>query len=462
MDFNSHNNQKKHNSRRDSGYDNFDNRNSDDNIIPEILYDNYDDDRSENHSNTNLNTNMNNINNNSNISNNMDNNSKNINNVNDTNDTNDINDLNNFSLSDSNHDENKMINRPVDVRIIVDGPEKSEFLSKAIKNISLFNDFNIIISSIITTNNVEIAKNASSGSNIILIAANPDEEGEKLFSKFFDELKTDLNYVEFLKFPKLRDIEITDIKNVENEVKNSIIRAGFDSIFDISNINQSKSEILQLTKDLEELQATNEKVALENDMLIDEAKNLRQTNEELNEEIKDLQNHIDEVKLDFTDFKSRYSNIHSKNLLEIFLIKELWIEVFDEALTDEKVDKIVIATNKFRPENVIVGQDYVGAISKEDAIDWLKIVKTALIFVENDNNELQEEMVNYYKKRQKSDNSYYEKLSNNRNNHASNDYGGHDQDKSIDKHSKNHNNKYDDKDEDYDYDIMNQFQNFWD
>lgn len=453
MDFNSHNNQKKHNSRRDSSYDNFDNRNSDDNIIPEILYDNYDDDRNENRSNTNSNVNINNINNN------IDNNPKNINNVNDTND---VSDLDTFILNDSDYDENKVINRPVDVRIIVDGPEKSEFLSKAIKNISLFNDFNIIISSIITTTNVEIAKNASSGSNIILIAANPNEEGEKLFSKFFDEIKTDLNYVEFLKFPKLQDIEITDIKNVENEVKNSIIRAGFASIFDISNINQSKSEILQLTKDLEEFRSTNEKIALENDMLIDEAKNLRLTNEELNEEIKDLQNHIDEVKLDFTDFKSRYSNIHSKNLLEIFLIRELWIEVFDEALTDEEVDKIVIATNKFRPENVVVGQDYVGAISKEDAIDWLKIVKTALIFVENDNNELQEEMVNYYKKRQKSDNSYYEKLSNNRNNHISSDYKGHDQDTSIDKHSKNHNNKYDDENEDYDYDIMNQFQNFWD
>jgi len=468
MGFNSYNDQKNHNSPRDSDYDNSDNGNGDDNIIPEIFYDNYDDDYGEDHSNTNL---VNNSNTNNNIiNNNIDTNDNNINNIidingnniNNTSDVNGINDLDDFGLKGSNHDGNKMINRPVDVRIIVDGPEKSEFLSKAIKNISLFNDFNIIISSIITTTNVEIAKNASIGSNIILIAANPDEEGEKLFYKFFDKLKTDFNYVEFFKFPKLQDIEITDIKNVENEVKNSIIRVGVSSIFDMSNINQSKSETLKLIKNIEEFRANNEKISLENDMLIGETKNLRQTNENLNEEIKDLQNHIDKIKLDFTDFKSRYSNIHSKNLLEVFLIRELWMEIFNEALTDDKVDKIVIATNKFRPENVIVGQDYVGAISKENAIDWLKIVKTALIFVENDNNELQEEIISYYKKKQKSDNNIHEKLPKYPNNPAYNDYNDRDQDTSINNPSKNHNNRYDDEDEDNDYDVANQFRNFWD
>ncbi|MBZ9570528.1 hypothetical protein KQY27_03080 [Methanobrevibacter sp. TMH8] len=519
MDFDNHNNQKKRNYSNnpnynsDSNFDDFNEKNKENNIIPEILYDNFDDDRVRDPSDDNLNVDKINSSKTENIRNN---NSKNdIDKRIDTN--NFIEAFNDFSLNESNNNinnntntntngvnninketinkETELINRPVDVRIIVDGPEKSEFLSKAIKNISLFDDFNIIISSIITTNNVDIAKNAVLGSNIILIAINPDEEGEILFSKFYDNLKTDLNYVEFLKFPKLRDIEITDIKNVENEVKNSIIRAGFASIFDISNVNQVKSEILKLNKNLENSQAINEKTSLENDMLIEEAKNLRTINEELNKEIKDLQNHIDEIKLDFTDFKSRYSNMHSKNLLEIFLIKELWVEIFNEALSDEDVDKVVIATNKFRPENVLVGQDYIGTISKSDAVDWLKIVKTALIFVENDNNELQEEMIDYYKKKQKSENNNYEKYSNSYYNDSKRDsdksyhkdsykesysdsskdsgnyYDGskseydnkeHNHEKSDDKYHNSRNNKYIDEDEDYDYDITNQFRNFWD
>lgn len=244
-----------------------------------------------------------------------------------------------------------------------------------------------------------------------------------------------------------------------------------------------------MTKNFEDSQSINEKVSLENEMLIEEAKNLRKTNKKLNTEVKDLQSHIDEIKLDFTDFKSRYSNIHSRNLLEVFLIKELWIEVFNEDLTDEKVDNMVIATNKFKPGNVIVGQDYIGAISKQDAIDWIKIVKTALIFVENDNNELQEEMINYYKKKQKHEGNFHEKYHenqynnysdnysddsskdsndhyNNGSNHIDNeyndysDYEGTNQNISDDKHHKNPKKEYNNEDEDYD--ITNQFQNFWD
>jgi len=62
-------------------------------------------------------------------------------------------------------------------------------------------------------------------------------------------------------------------------------------------------------------------------------------------------------------------------------LDELWKEVFSQDLKDP--DKIVIATDNFKPENIIVGQEFICAESKEKAIEWLKIVKTALIFVEN-------------------------------------------------------------------------------
>jgi len=499
MGFNSINKEKDNNfsknsdNKSNSDYNNFDNDNynnkDDENIIPELLFNDPLDNKDKNFSNHNLNnSNLNNSNlNNSNFNNsnsgdfkgdNSFNSNLNNSNSNDYKDKNfsnpDLND-NDFNLDSIVDDETtELINRPVDVRIIVEAPEKSEFLSKAIKNIDL-DDFNIIISSIITTTDIQIAKNATSGSNIILVAVDLDEEGEKRFSIFYDALKTDFNYVEFLKFPKIRDIEITDIKNVENEVKNSIIRSGLASIFDISNINQVKYEISNLKEVMDQSIATNEKITLENDMLIDESKNLRKTNEKLNEDIIKLQNYIDDIKHDFTDYQSRYSNIHSKNLLEIFLIKELWFEIFAESLTDEEVDKIVIATNKFRPENLIVGQDYIGATSKEDGMDWLKIVKTAIIFIENNNDELQEEMINYYKKKQKFDNNFLENPHNNLNNpnniydnhnndsnHEHNNYKDKNNDINIENNIKKSNNKYNEEEDDYDYDIMNQFQNFWD
>jgi predicted nuclease with TOPRIM domain len=454
MDFDNRNNQKKHNSHH---YSNLDNRKTE-GIIPEIIYDNHDDDRDETYSTSKSSFDLNNEN----IV--MDNN--------------------------SNHNKNEQIEniandlKPLDVRIIVEGPETSEFLSKAIRNIELFNDFNIIISSIITTTNVEIAKNAVIGSDIILIATS-DEDEKTLFSKFFDTLKSDFNYIEFLKFPKLRDIEITDIKNVENEVKNSIIRAALTSISEMANINQLRSEIANVNDELKNSQSINEKVSLENDMLIEEAKHLRKNNNDLNNEIKQLQEHIDEIKLDFTDYKSRYSNIHTRNILEIFPIGELWIEAFDEVLTDDEVEKIVIATNKFIPENVLVGQGYIGAVSKDDAVDWLKIVKTALIFVENDNNELEQALKDYYNKKRSnySNHNEYNSLDNgneiyndnykeynntsndtsNGVNYTKNDYKKSDDDfPSSNKLKNKSNNQFNDEEDDYNYDVVNQFQNFWD
>lgn len=417
-----------------------------------------------------------------------------------SNDTRNISQINNQKIDENDNQ------KPVDVRIIVDGPEDSEFLSKAIKNINLFNDFNIIISSIITTQNVEIAKNAVLGADIILIATHSDENGKNSFSNFYHALKNDFNYVEYLSFPKARDIEITDIKNVENEIKNSIIRAGLASIFDITNINQVRSELLKLGIEFDKSKDENEKVSLENDMLVKEINQLKNENFELNNEIKDLNDHIDEIKLDFTDFKSRYSNIHTKDLLEVFPITELWVDVFNVTLTDDEVEKVVIATNKFNPENIIVGQGYIGAISKEDAIDWLKIVKTALIFVENDNDELQREIIKYYKKNNEDTGYHQNNLNSNnfKNRYDDNRYDdsyddnkynddSYEEDKyedninnenkydevldenrykesSYDDRYKNsnmkdkNNNQYDNADEndDTDYNITDQFQNFWD
>jgi predicted nuclease with TOPRIM domain len=52
----------------------------------------------------------------------------------------------------------------------------------------------------------------------------------------------------------------------------------------------------------------------------------------------------------------------------------------------------VIATNKFRPDNIIVGQGYIAAESKQKAIEWLNIVRTALIFVDDNEDDLKRDL----------------------------------------------------------------------
>ncbi|KZX14670.1 hypothetical protein MBCUT_19750 [Methanobrevibacter cuticularis] len=393
-----------------------------------------------------------NSNNDHNIDKNLHNSSNGSNNQYGENDSHKYNDSNNNIVN---------ITKPVDVRIIVGDARNSEFLSKAIKNFEMGDDFKIAISSIITTNNIEIAKNAVQGADIVLIASNYNENGKNIFSKFFNALKSEINYVEFLKFPKSRDLEITDMKIIEEEIKNSIIRAGLDSIFNISDVNHIKADLIKANLEYEDLLSNNDKLSMENDVIIAEAQDLREENKNLLGEIKTLQNHIDEIKLDFSDFKDRFSNIHMKNLLEIFPLSNLWEEVFNEPLKEE--DKIVIATDKFKPENIVIGQGWIGANSREEAIEWIKIVRTALIFVEDNQEDLEEEFSNHGSRY----NSNLDRNMNSNFNPTESNGDGSDEIHKNQNTSKYSNRRYkngyseDGEDDDAGYDIPNDFQNFW-
>ena len=59
-------------------------------------------------------------------------------------------------------------------------------------------------------------------------------------------------------------------------------------------------------------------------------------------------------------------------------------------MSDE--ERIVIATNRFRPDNIIVGQGYIAAESRNKAVEWLNIVRTALIFVDDNEDDLKKEL----------------------------------------------------------------------
>ena len=342
------------------------------------------------------------------------------------------NNFNNESNHEINEDHKNDISdfqNPVDVKIIVNGTKDSEFLSKAIKDMDIEYEFNIVFSSIILTNNVKIAKNAIHGADIVLIAMDPDED-EKRFFSFYNVVKNNFNQVIAFKFPKTKDFEVTAIETVENEIKNSIIKIGLSSILNFVNTNNIKYSLNNLDEKYKESLKDNEKLSVENDVVRAEARKLKKENNNLVEEIKRLQNNIDEINLEFTDFKSRFSNIYSKDLLEMFELATLWEELFDENL--ENQDEIIIATNKFKPSNIVIGQGIIGANSKDEAVEWLKIVKTALIFINENFNELRNDfkdekinsynldkgfnndkfMINGQKKDNESKNSDYEQFQN--------------------------------------------------
>lgn len=272
----------------------------------------------------------------------------------------------------------------VDIRIILTNMDYLEFISKAVSNFDLSN-FNVNISSIIPTRDVEIAKNTIVGADLVLIATESNADGHKLYQNFKESLKNDLNLIEYLKLPSLEELNeyeydsYNDDNIFEDEIANSIIRGGLYSISNLSSINNSKRKYMEVKKDFEEESLKHDKINKENDLLIKESKNIRERNEKLIEEVKILQRQLDKIKSDYSDLKSRFEGIHSKNSLEVYSLNDLWYDLFNEYLSQEVYKFILISTDNFRPKNLMIGQGAICAESKEDALDWLKIIKTAFI-----------------------------------------------------------------------------------
>ena len=280
----------------------------------------------------------------------------------------------------------------VDVRIILTNLDYLEFLSKAVSNFDLSN-FNVNISSIIPTKDIEIAKNTVIGADLILIASENNAESHRLYQNFKKSLKNEFNYIEYLKLPSLDELNGYDYDDyddnlMEDEIANSIIRGGLYSISNLSSINDSKRKYSELKKDFEEESLKYDKITRENDLLVKESKSLREKNEKALEEVKILQRQLDQIKSDFSDLKSRFEGIHSKNSLEVYSLNELWYDLFGEYLSQDVYKFILISTDNFRPKNLMIGQGAICAESKEDALDWLKIIKTAFILADTNKQDL--------------------------------------------------------------------------
>ena len=278
---------------------------------------------------------------------------------------------------------------PVDVRIIVEGASDVESISKAMRNIALGAEYHITISSIIPTTSSEIAKRAVSGADIVLIATDVDAPGRELAEKFQKVLKDEVGHIERVKLPFGHDVEFIDPYLIQKEIKNAIIRSGLTAIANIQvfreledKLSEYKENIKNLSKEHKELKTKDENSSLKYQEAIE-------ANDKVTEELKNLKNNYQKLKNEFTAIKAEYKEIEEKNLFEVFSINTLWKEAFDEELDD--YEQIYFISNEFKPENIVVGQNRIVALSKKDAVDWLKIIRTVLIFYDSKIEDLKEE-----------------------------------------------------------------------
>ena len=262
----------------------------------------------------------------------------------------------------------------IDVRIIVSGLDIAQLVSKAVNNIQLENDYNIVVSSIIPTVELSIVKKVANGADILLIGGYGHDEN---YNILFNELKTDFNHIGLFDYNNIIiEDESIDFKQDEKEILNSIIKSTLSYSLNLINLHTLENKLVKVTNDY--------------NSLLDEYNQLSKEQDVLTQENNELREDLEAINIEFSQFKSRYSDISSKDILEIFNLNELWQNTFHQELDDE--ERIVIATNNFKPDNIIIGQGFIAAESINKAIEWLNIVSTALIFVDKDNGDLNKDL----------------------------------------------------------------------
>ncbi|MEJ8542631.1 toprim domain-containing protein [Methanothermobacter wolfeii] len=271
---------------------------------------------------------------------------------------------------------------PVDVRIIVEGASDVESVSRALQKVSLGAKYHITVSSIVPTTSLEIAMKAVEGADIVLIATDVDQTGRELADKFREALKGIVGHIERMKLPYGHDVEYLDPELIREEIENAIIRAGLHTISGVKDLRDMEHALNECNGKLEELSSENSALKEENKRLRDEIETERATLNSLKDELMGVREKFRALEEQYSELKTRFSEIEERNLLETFSIRELWNEVFDEDPGD--LERIYFVTDHIKPDGIIMGQESIAAPSRDDAIEWLRIIKSALVFVEKD------------------------------------------------------------------------------
>ena len=281
---------------------------------------------------------------------------------------------------------------PIDVRIIVEGASDVENVSRAMQNIALGAEYHITISSIIPTTNPMIAKKVVKGADILLIATDVDAPGRELADKFQKTLKDEVGHIERIKLPYGHDVEYINPSIIRDEIKNAIIRAGLTSITHIQELREKEDELWESQREVKNLENELEDVSSDKQRLITQLQNSSEEKEEFVNEIQELEDELKLFKQRYVDLKNEYGIMQNKNLFETFSLNELWNELFNEDLDEE--DHVNFITSEFKPDNIILGQGFIAASSRDDAVEWLKIIRTVLIFYDSRIEDLKEEISN--------------------------------------------------------------------
>jgi len=279
---------------------------------------------------------------------------------------------------------------PIDVRIIVEGASDVENISRALQDIALGAEYHITISSIVPTTSPKIAKKAVAGADIVLIATDVDAPGRELAEKFHKILKDKVGHVERMKLPFGHDVEYIDPALIRREIKNAIIRSGLIAIANINHFQEVMDQLHQSEETIDEIQKENEELLLLNEKLVSQSQELSSSQELLESKLKSLKEEFKVLKQKYADIKNKQSMLLNKNLFETFSIQKLWNEEFNEDLTVE--EQVIFITNEFKPDNILIGQGHIAAPSRKEATEWLKIIRTVLIFYDSKLEDLKEEM----------------------------------------------------------------------
>ncbi|WP_456368227.1 toprim domain-containing protein [Thermococcus sp.] len=252
----------------------------------------------------------------------------------------------------------------VDVRILVEGASDVEVVSKALQGLALGSEYNITISSIIPTTNVDIAKSAAAGADLLIIATDADRVGRELAERLFNELGEMVGHIERMKLPLGHDLEHVDVELVRKELKNTLVRAGLKSL-------QVLPEYMELRKQLLDIKGRYDELANQYEALYKEHEELERKYEELARENETLKRENEALK-----------ELIEKKTQPVKL-EEVWKNLFPaEPLPEERI--FAVAVEKLGlAGKVVVGQGYIFAEDYELIEELMKTVYLGLSIKES-------------------------------------------------------------------------------
>ncbi|ALV62642.1 TOPRIM-domain-containing protein, potential nuclease [Thermococcus sp. 2319x1] len=252
----------------------------------------------------------------------------------------------------------------VDVRILVEGASDVEVVSKALQGLALGSEYNITISAIIPTTNLEIAKSAAAGADLLIIATDADRVGRELAERMFRELGELVGHVERMKIPLGHDLEHIDVELVRKEIKNTLVRAGLKSLQILPEYMALRNQLLDLKGKYEMLMQENEKLKSDYQELEGNYRKLLEEYSKLVEENNKLKESL-------------------KKRANVFKISEIWKELFGETEPPEE-KYIAEAVEKLNlGGKIIVGQGYIYSDDEDLVIELLRIVHLSLIIAKS-------------------------------------------------------------------------------